>query len=76
MLFFVSTLYALNDCASCNLTALTWNSWLLGFTMVLCPLWFNPFVFDLDKARSAPRALLAQAQGAHKRMAWPGDAMT
>ncbi len=49
MLFFCATVYALDDCASCNYAALTWNSWLMAFVMILCPLWFNPFIFNLSK---------------------------
>lgn len=49
VLFFCATLYALDDCVSCNYAALTWNSWLMAFVMILCPLWFNPFIFNLSK---------------------------
>ncbi|GLI69231.1 hypothetical protein VaNZ11_013721 [Volvox africanus] len=51
VLFFCVTLYALNDCVTCNYAALTWNSWLLAFVMILCPLWFNPFIFNLSKVQ-------------------------
>ncbi|KAG2442264.1 hypothetical protein HXX76_002351 [Chlamydomonas incerta] len=51
VLFFCATLFATNDCSSCNYAALTWNSWLLAFTLILCPLWFNPFIFNLSKVQ-------------------------
>lgn len=51
VLFFCATLYATNDCSTCNYTALTWNSWMLAFTLILCPLWFNPFIFNLSKVQ-------------------------
>ncbi|KXZ43170.1 hypothetical protein GPECTOR_99g805 [Gonium pectorale] len=51
VLFFCATLYSLDDCTSCDYAALTWNSWLLAFVMIVCPLWFNPFIFNLSKVQ-------------------------
>jgi 1,3-beta-glucan synthase len=49
LLFVLSTLYIVRDCGSCNYGAMTWSSWLLAFTLIVCPLWFNPFSFDMEK---------------------------
>ncbi len=52
LLFALSTLYIVRDCADCNYGALTWSSWLLACTLLFAPLWFNPFSFDMQKVRS------------------------
>ncbi|KAL6745812.1 1,3-beta-glucan synthase component-domain-containing protein [Haematococcus lacustris] len=50
MIYALTTLYLLRDCASCNMGALTWSTWLLAVTLLFSPLWFNPFSFDMGKA--------------------------
>eukprot|EP00201_Polytomella_parva_P021635 CAMPEP_0175046592 /NCGR_PEP_ID=MMETSP0052_2-20121109/5116_1 /TAXON_ID=51329 ORGANISM="Polytomella parva, Strain SAG 63-3" /NCGR_SAMPLE_ID=MMETSP0052_2 /ASSEMBLY_ACC=CAM_ASM_000194 /LENGTH=743 /DNA_ID=CAMNT_0016310355 /DNA_START=1211 /DNA_END=3442 /DNA_ORIENTATION=- len=47
--FFIGPIYLTARCQSCNMGALTWNTWFVIFVMVLSPLWFNPFVFSLEK---------------------------
>lgn len=49
LLFILSTLYIVRDCADCDYGALTWSTWLLAFTLIIAPLWFNPFTFDMEK---------------------------
>lgn len=51
VLMFVSTLFVVRDCKTCSYGSLTWNSWFFAFVMILCPLWFNPFIFNLSKVR-------------------------
>eukprot|EP00798_Chlamydomonas_sp_ICE-L_P008246 gene8246-1515_t len=50
LIFFMTTLYIIDDCQTCNYPALTWNTWFMGFVLVIAPFWFNPFVFDVTKA--------------------------
>ncbi|KAG1659988.1 hypothetical protein FOA52_009662 [Chlamydomonas sp. UWO 241] len=51
LLFILTTLYIVRDCQSCNYGALTWSTWLLAFTLIMAPLWFNPFAFDMEKVQ-------------------------
>ena len=27
------------------------STWLLAFTLIIAPLWFNPFTFDMEKVQ-------------------------
>lgn len=43
VVYMLITMYIVNDCPDCNYALLTWSSWLLGFVLIMAPLWFNPF---------------------------------
>lgn len=49
LLFVLTTLYIVRDCGSCQYGSFTWSTWLLAFTLIIAPLWFNPFAFDMEK---------------------------
>lgn len=49
LFFILVTLYIVKDCGSCDYGSFTWSTWLLAFTLIIAPLWFNPFAFDMEK---------------------------
>ncbi len=51
ILFVLTTLYIIKDPVF-DLSLATWSSWLLAFTLLIAPLWFNPFTFEMEKVQA------------------------
>lgn len=51
LLWILTTLYIVKDCYDCDYGSITWSTWLLAFTLIIAPLWFNPFSFDMVKVQ-------------------------
>ncbi|PNH09351.1 putative callose synthase 6 [Tetrabaena socialis] len=59
---------AVRDCAACSYAAVTWGTWLVCFSLLLAPFWFNPLAFRADKEldpEAAPAKLVRAAARPH-----------
>ncbi|KAG1671279.1 hypothetical protein FOA52_010850 [Chlamydomonas sp. UWO 241] len=57
LLSMLVVLYILDDCFACNLALMTWGIWLVAFSLILSPFWFNPNAFELSKVAVDFKAL-------------------